>query len=96
MYDKAFYGKVYDLLVSQGQIRADVHKRNHFSLYFTEDEGAVREWRFCGDLGFGGKFWHNNGRHYVSYYIEDKTAKREKLANRLNAAIAELESEHAT
>lgn len=53
----------------------------------------IREWRFSGDLGFGGKFWHNDGRHYVSYYIEDKTRAREKLVNRLNAAIAELETE---
>lgn len=92
MYDKDFYGKVYDLLVSQGQIRvSDKYERAHFSRYFAEESG--REWRFGGGLGFGGKFWHNDSRHYVSCYPEDRTAKREKLINRLNAAIAELEAQ---
>lgn len=38
MYDKEFYGKVYDLLVSQGQIRADVYERGHFCRKFAEEK----------------------------------------------------------
>lgn len=100
MYDKDFYRKIYDLLCDHGQIRRDPKhqwyqaEKEHFASYFTDDRG--REWRFGGDLGFGGKFWANDGLHYVSCYTEDRTAKRNKLIITLNAAITKLEHDHVT
>jgi hypothetical protein len=51
------------------------------------------EWRFCGALGFGGKF-RNNGNHddtpYVDCYPEHETPARFAMIERANARLAEL------
>ena len=44
-------GKVYDLLV--GAYEPD---RDNFIYHHTESKDGCSEWRFCGKLGFGGKY----------------------------------------
>jgi hypothetical protein len=55
------------------------------------------EWRFQGDLGFGGKFkraWHPGGeRWFVDYYSEDRTPERDEIMRVTNEALAELQQE---
>lgn len=93
MYDKEFYRKIYDLLADNGQVKFDPDwyyaEKEHFASYFIEEGG--REWRFQGDLGFGGKFRADGNRHYVYCYPEDETPKRKKLILNLNEAISKLE-----
>jgi hypothetical protein len=88
----AFYNAVYDLLVATGNERGNELLRGMFRTYFAENG---TEWRFQGHLGFGGKFWANDGRHYVSYYgREDWTPERDDMVKKLNFEISKLELEH--
>jgi hypothetical protein len=54
---------------------------------------VCREYRFGGELGFGGKF-RNNGNHdntpYVDCYSEDETPARLAMIERANKRLAEL------
>lgn len=59
---------IYQILVEE--CGAPEHSRLNFVMAQSSDE--VTEWRFCGRLGFGGKFWRNSGRMYVNCYREDE------------------------
>jgi hypothetical protein len=48
------------------------------------------EYRFIGLLGFGGKFWLNDGRVYVTCYPEDETDERRGRIAVANHLLAEL------
>jgi hypothetical protein len=48
------------------------------------------EYRFVGALGFGGKFWLNDGRVYVTCYREDETDERRDRIAVANRMLAEL------
>lgn len=52
--------------------------------------GHLSEYRFIGSLGFGGKFWRNNGRWYVTAYREDLTPERQAVIDATNAALTAL------
>jgi len=82
-----FYGAVYDILVEHGG--AGEWQRDSFVREFLGDD-PTHEWRFQGHLGFGGKFWRNDGRIYVSCYPEDRTPKLGKLVEKLNGLLNEL------
>lgn len=56
---------------------------DQFKLYFPE----CTEFRFQGDLGFGGKVWANRGRIYVNCYPEDETPERATLIRVANAQL---------
>lgn len=64
---------------------------SHYSGEFerTAVEGCS-EYRFCGSLGFGGKF-RNNGNNenvpYVDYYQENKTPERDAAVQRANERL---------
>ena len=78
--------KVYDLLVSIGG--ATEQDRSSFVYHHCVDKYGCSEWRFCGKLGFGGKYrstW--NG---VSYYSEDETPERLELKNQLNEMLQKI------
>lgn len=65
-------------------------ERGEFVREFSEKDNPTKEWRFCGRLGFGGKFWHNNDRFYVSCYAEDRTEEREEMMNCANEKLEEV------
>jgi hypothetical protein len=71
----------------------------------TEDEADFvyhqiredcREWRFCGSLGFGGKFRirasiERPGSEWkVDCYSEDETPQRRRMVKKANAALENL------
>lgn len=88
-----FYEAVYALLAQQGQLRFDPLTRSAFVEYFSGSAG-VKEWRFQGDLGFGGKFWFRYQGHDFTCYPEDLTNERIELMKRLNDKIKALEQEY--
>jgi hypothetical protein len=56
-------------------------------------EKECLEYRFCGALGFGGKFRNNGNRNntpHVDCYQEDETMARLLMIERANARLAEL------
>lgn len=59
----------------------------------SDRESVCHEYRFCGALGFGGKF-RNNGNNenvpYVDCYREDQTPARMKMIAKANSRLAEL------
>ena len=78
--------KVYDILVEECGAREEL--REHFVQCQTTEE--VREWRFCGKLGFGGKFWVNDDRLYVNCYNEDMNPARNKIIEAANKRLEAL------
>jgi hypothetical protein len=54
---------------------------------------ACHEFRFMGELGFGGKFRNNGNRNdtpHVDCYREDETPERLVMIERANVRLAEL------
>lgn len=45
------------------------------------------EYRFCGKLGFGGKFRRNNGRYYIDCYREDENSERLQIIDTVNKLL---------
>ena len=83
---KEFATKVYELLVSIGG--ADASDIDSFVYHHTEDKYGCTEWRFCGKLGFGGKY--RSSRNTVDCYSEDETAERVELMELLNRELKKL------
>ena len=78
--------KVYDILVEVCGAKED--QRNHFVANQTTD--AIDEWRFCGKLGFGGKFRRYDKRLYVDCYPEDETPERRAMIDAANERLKAL------
>ena len=74
---------IYDILTKECGAFDD--ERKSFVLRQTQDE--PREWRFCGLLGFGGKFWQGM---YVTCYKEDETPERKAMIEAANKKLADL------
>lgn len=86
---------IYTILVEEcGEIDyADNRQRESFVRYMTNDDDYPKEFRFQGDLGFGGKCRLNGNRGgvpYVDFYPEDHTVARENMVDRANERIASL------
>lgn len=75
---------VYDILVREAKA-PDESWRQSFVIEFT-GERPTNEWRFCGSLGFGGKF--RFPRMTVDCYPEDETPERRATIERTNEALA--------
>lgn len=84
---RAFWNQVWTILVEQaGALEGDRHR---FVRSVVQD--GLTEWRFCGNLGFGGKVWcRHDGTLYVSCYPENMTAEREQIIERTNAALVQI------
>ena len=78
--------QIYDIL--EKECGAWVSEREGF--VYSQTHEVIREWRFCGKLGFGGKFWRNNCRLYVNYYNEDKTKERDAMVERANKLLEKI------
>lgn len=83
---------VYSVLVET----AGASERSRDSFVYSQTREFVSEWRFMGDLGFGGKFWRNTGflpdgswgeKWYVNYYAEHETAERRATMEAANARL---------
>jgi hypothetical protein len=86
------YEAIYDILVEEAG--ANPNDREDFVLTYTRKEYPTTEYRFCGSLGFGGKFWRNQRfglcPFYVSCYPEDNTRERKVIIEHTNKALAAL------
>ncbi len=77
--------RIYDILVQEAD--AMESQRDNFIRHHTGKENCY-EWRFCGSLGFGGKF--RSERMTVDCYPEDSTKEREKIITRTNDRLNEV------
>jgi hypothetical protein len=88
-------GRIYDILEEIGA-RSDM--RDIFVYSHITDE-FQREWRFQGQLGFGGKFWNEYSyfdKKYewrVSCYSEDENRKRLEIITAVNRKLKDLAQE---
>lgn len=80
--DKA--NKVYDILVSLGSARED--DRDCF--VYNQTNAECSEWRFCGNLGFGGKY--RAYRNTVDCYSEDLTEERRIIIDKINSELSKI------
>ena len=73
----------------------DSYDEDSFIFEFTTDDtdGPTGEWRFCGNLGFGGKFYYPNIT--VSCYNEDGSPARLAIIERANNRLNELKESFA-
>lgn len=86
--------KIYDILVKCcGAPDVRTAGPRH-SFIANQTSGFVTEWRFGGDMGFGGKFWRNEGMWYVNCYSEDKTSGKNKAIQKVNKELAELKAQY--
>jgi len=83
---------IWDILVAECGLRDDQRNREHF--VYNQTHEVVREWRFQGALGFGGKFWRSFGRWYVNNYREDETAERDAMIEKATARLTELKEKY--
>ncbi len=61
-------------------------ERDNFLFAYSS---GITEYRFCGKLGFGGKF-RCRREFYVDYYQENKTKERDEMVAKANARLALL------
>lgn len=83
-----WFSSVYDVLVTLGG--ANETMRDGFVHNHTDKKSPCTEWRFCGHLGFGGKY--RSERNRVDCYREDETPARAKIITEVNAALSALEN----
>lgn len=78
---------LYDILARH--CGASEVRREYFISSFAEQ--PCSEFRFQGDLGFGGKIYNaNGGRLWVDCYPEDRTPERERMIEKAEVAIDAL------
>lgn len=82
--------RVYEVLFEHCGARPAEDDVASFVHEFTR-ENPTSEYRFCGALGFGGKF--RFPRFSVDCYPEDSNPIRDKMVSDGNAALAALKSE---
>ena len=73
---------IYNVLIAL--TGAPVADKENFIYHHIRPNGP-NEWRFCGSLGFGGKYWSEDNR--VSCYSEDETPEREEIIKLTNIAL---------
>jgi len=74
--------KVYDILVEIGG--ANEEDRYGF-VHHHSKENPCSEWRFCGHLGFGGKYRRLTNK--VDCYPEHLNARRQKIIDEINQKL---------
>ena len=79
---------IYAVLVSDAGAQDTDSMHEQFMTNWPE----CNEFRFCGNLGFGGKVWAaKHGEPVrVTCYPEDRNAIRDEIVTRTNLALAEL------
>lgn len=82
--------EVWDVLVEDVGASQSPDDRLSFIWYATDPTIPPQEYRFQGNLGFGGKVHFSRQGLHVSCYPEDKTPERLKAIWTANARLAEL------
>lgn len=84
------YNKIFDILVEE--CGAAESLRSNFVMEH-ESKDWPTEYRFCGKLGFGGKFWRypiGSPQFRVSCYTEDETFERLAMIKAANDRLAQF------
>ena len=81
---------VWKILCQEAQASSRPEDTDSFVFEFTGPD-PTREWRFCGSLGFGGKF--RFPRMSVDCYPEDLTPARANAIKNTNVCLAALREE---
>ena len=83
--------EIYSILVEQAGAVNDTLSRGEFCHFMNNSRAS--EFRFQGNLGFGGKFWKPQGikGYRVDCYQEDMTEK-ETVIEKTNKALSKLSS----
>ena len=81
-----FFDKVYNVLIQFG----GCNERGRFNFVYAHarDPHPCDEYRFCGNLGFGGKYRRRTNK--VDCYREDETPERLQAIDRINSELAKL------
>ncbi len=90
MNPEEIFSQAWDILVQHAGASKDHLDKGTFVRAFLEPQHSATEWRFCGHLGFGGKFWRNDQRYYISCYPEDRTERRLAIIETVNGLLASL------
>lgn len=83
---KEFAEKVYDVLIKEAGAGAS-NEWDKESFIYHHEKGCD-EWRFCGKLGFGGKYRSNTNT--VDCYLEDLTPERELIIKQTNLELSKI------
>ena len=84
------YSACWSILVLFGGAYDGDRARETFVRTFLATMYPATEYRFGGMFGFGGKFWRNDGRLYISYYPEDQTKTLDAVRDTINEVLAQL------
>ena len=86
--DQEYLNKVWDILVEHAGAYEPLREN-----FLASVDTATREWRFQGQLGFGGKVWFEDGRATrVSCYPEDLTPQLSRTIQKISKELHELSS----
>lgn len=92
--DKEFYEKAWDVLVEHaGASKREVEKDSFVYECMKVGKYPMTEYRFCGNLGFGGKFrrrLYENMSCYVDCYRENETPEILKICKTVNSLLQKL------
>lgn len=83
-----FFSKAYDILVKYAGAyngEKNFEKFNFVASHLSTDKYPASEYRFCGKLGFGGKYWKK--RNAVSAYSEDDNTETQNIINITNKEL---------
>lgn len=81
---------VWDVLVADCGASPRDYERESFVAAATRDKYPTTEYRFCGLLGFGGKFWNIDDKWYVSCYQEHADVETRRIMAKANLKLQEL------
>ena len=79
---------IFDILVQE----CGASEEDRLGFVYQQTTEDVREWRFCGFLGFGGKFWNKADGICVNCYREDETPERRKMIDAANKRLEAVNS----
>lgn len=85
--------RIYDVLVARCGAPTDLSSRTEWAAWWPQRDN-LREFRFIGLLGFGGKFWSSGAAWYVNCYREHETPERLAMIAAANERLAELRKEY--
>lgn len=84
-------GAVWAVLVEHAGASPRPHARADF--VSNAREGTWSEWRFMGDLGYGGKVWNAYQSFRVTCYAENETPERLAIVQKVNPLLQQIHND---
>lgn len=85
--------EAYQTAVEECGASDDHFKRRTFVDYVVDDDRLIKskEWRFCGNLGFGGKLCYDPPFGFrITCYREDLTPERQEMIDAANTRLQKI------